>query len=414
MKLGLEKIRKLLAALGNPEKEYLKVQIAGTNGKGSVCAFLKAICLEAGIRAGVYTSPHLISITERINIGGVDITEDEFAKFASLVRETAERLFDAGEIDGVPTFFEQVTAIALLAFAEAKVEFAILETGLGGRLDATTAANAEIAAITRIDVDHQEYLGNTLAEIAAEKAAIIDGAIDVVLGAQRPDVFTVLPERCLANSVEPITGGGEFDWTLRKGSRSGSVKLETNLISFNEFELGLKGEHQIENAQVAVSLSQVLHYGYVDLADEAVFLGLQGAHHPGRLEFEGRFLFDGAHNVGGAKALRAFLEEFVIGPITLIFGAMNDKAVRGMAEILFSKADRLILTAVDNPRAMSAAEIAEQLPDGFDRSKIILTNSTDEALKKATEVSSDGDVIVVTGSLYLVGEAKRLLTAGNG
>src|SRR5580765_5081472 len=151
MKLGLENIRKLLTALGDPRNNYLKVQVARTNGKGSVCAFLNSICLEAGVKTGLYTSPHLISITERIRINGADISEDDFARLATHVRETAENLLAKGELGSRPTFFEQVTAIALVAFAEAKVQLAILETGLGGRLDATTAANAEIAAITRID-----------------------------------------------------------------------------------------------------------------------------------------------------------------------------------------------------------------------------------------------------------------------
>jgi len=161
MKLGLENIRTLLDALGKPHEKYLKVQVAGTNGKGSVCAFLNSICLAASVKTGLYTSPHLISITERIKIEGIDISEDEFARHATLVRETAEKLLAKGDLEYRPTFFEQMTAIALVAFAEAKVELAILETGLGGRLDATTAANAENAAIKRIDLDQKEILGKT-------------------------------------------------------------------------------------------------------------------------------------------------------------------------------------------------------------------------------------------------------------
>src|SRR5258706_1723344 len=197
MKLGLENIRTLLAALGNPQNNYLKVQVAGTNGKGSVCAFLNSICLEAGVKTGLYTSPHLISITERVKINGIDISEDDFARIATHIRETAEKLLGNGDLEYLPTFFEQVTAIALIAFAEAKIELAILETGLGGRLDATTAANAEIAAITRIDLDHQEHLGDTLEEIAGEKAAIITKKTKVVvIGAQTRSVMTMFRTRC--------------------------------------------------------------------------------------------------------------------------------------------------------------------------------------------------------------------------
>ena len=167
MKLGLESITKLLHALGQPQNNYLKVQVAGTNGKGSVCAFVDAICRSAGIKTGLYTSPHLISMTERIKIDGTDISETEFARLATLVRESCESLVRNGELETVPTYFEQVTAIGLKAFAEAGVQLAILETGLGGRLDATTAANADVLAITRIDLDHQQYLGVSLVEIAA-------------------------------------------------------------------------------------------------------------------------------------------------------------------------------------------------------------------------------------------------------
>jgi dihydrofolate synthase/folylpolyglutamate synthase len=203
MKLGLENIRVLLRTFENPQDNFLKVQVAGTNGKGSVCAFLDSICVAAGVRTGMFTSPHLVTITERVRTGGVDINEAVFAGLATRVRETSEKLVAAGEIESVPTYFEQVTAIALLAFAEAGVELAILETGLGGRLDATTAANAEICAITRIDLDHQQYLGETLEEIAAEKAAIIHDGSRVVIGEQRPEAMEVILERCRMFGIAP-------------------------------------------------------------------------------------------------------------------------------------------------------------------------------------------------------------------
>src|SRR5688572_14082294 len=208
MKLGLENITTLLAALENPHNNYKKVQVAGTNGKGSVCAFLDSICREADIKTGLYTSPHLISITERVKIEGVDIAQDEFARLATLVRDTSESLVHEAKLERIPTFFEQVTAIALLVFAEHRVELAILETGLGGRYDAVTAANAEIAAITRIDLDHQEYLGETIEEIAAEKAAIIHAGSRVVIGEQDPEVMDVIRNRCRDLGVEPHSAPG--------------------------------------------------------------------------------------------------------------------------------------------------------------------------------------------------------------
>ncbi len=195
MKLGLESTEKLLAALGNPEKNFLKIQVAGTNGKGSTCAFLDAICLSAKIKTGLFTSPHLVSITERIKINGEEISEKDFAQQATKIRRISEDLVKNGKLENVPTFFEQVTAIAISAFAEAKIELAILETGLGGRFDSVTATHAEIVAITPVDFDHQKILGNTLAEIAAEKAAIIRRGIKAVVSKQRPESLFVINNR---------------------------------------------------------------------------------------------------------------------------------------------------------------------------------------------------------------------------
>ncbi|HUR96790.1 MAG TPA: folylpolyglutamate synthase/dihydrofolate synthase family protein [Pyrinomonadaceae bacterium] len=410
MKLGLENIRTLLAALGNPQNNYLKVQVAGTNGKGSVCAFLNSICLAAGINTGMYTSPHLNSITERIRIGGKEISEDDFARFATRVRERSEGLAAAGEIDGIPTFFEQVTAIALLAFAEARVALAILETGLGGRLDATTAANAEIAAITRIDLDHQKYLGETIGEIAAEKAAIVHSGSRVVIGDQQKAAMNVIVKRCADVGVQPhfashLTEGGN-----PSGSEGVSCGEQTPSPRVGFPRLGLGGRHQVENASIAIHIVDVLREHF-PISEQNVRDGLQSASHPGRLEFSGRFLFDGAHNIGGARALREYLDEFVNQPITIIFGAMEDKDVSEIASILFPKANKLILTQPENPRALSAAQLRGSVPDDLDPANVFTTDNSSEAIEKANGVSGEGDLILVTGSLYLVAEARAIVSA---
>lgn len=371
MKLGLENPRNLLQALGNPQNNYLKVQVAGTNGKGSVCAFLDSICRNANIKTGLYTSPHLVSITERIKIDGEEISEKDFAGYATKVREVteAEKLY--------ATFFEQMTAIALLAFAEKEVELAILETGLGGRLDATTAANAEIVAITPIDYDHQQYLGETLTEIAGEKAAIINSPKQkVVVSKQCPEAEKVILERCKEFGITPITD---------------------SKFRVPNLKLGLAGKHQIENAKVAICLAEILK-----IDKRQIINGLQTATHKGRLEFYKEILFDGAHNIAGAKALRAYLEEVVSQPITLIFGAMKDKQIAEIAEILFPVADKLILTKPDNPRSALPEDLAK-----FTTQKVYLTSSISEALKLAKTFPDN--LTCVTGSLYLVGEAQRIL-----
>jgi dihydrofolate synthase/folylpolyglutamate synthase len=439
MKLGLENIRRLLAALGNPQNNYLKVQVAGTNGKGSVCAFLNSICLRAGINTGLYTSPHLVSITERLRINGADVSEADFASLATRVRDTSETLVASGELETSPTFFEQVSAIALCAFADERVELAILETGLGGRLDATTAANAEIAAITRIDIDHQEYLGNTLAEIAAEKAAIIHEGSRVVIGEQDAEAMEVILERCRAVGVAPMlvtTGGnptgregfsildfGFWILDLRSGRRlfadaseiqNPKSKIQnprSRSLQVAFAPLGLAGRHQIENAKVAVAVAELLSDQF-PITEEDILTGLKAASHPGRLERIGRFLLDGAHNVGGALALREYLDEFIDQPITMIFGSMKDKDVKEIASILFPKAQKLILTRPDNSRALPAEALRELVPIAADPQRLFVTTSAEDAISKAyDEVSTEEHLIVVTGSLYLVGEVKRLLTA---
>ncbi|MEP7075697.1 MAG: folylpolyglutamate synthase/dihydrofolate synthase family protein [Acidobacteriota bacterium] len=415
MKLGLENIRRLLVELGDPQDNYIKVQVAGTNGKGSVCAFLDSICNTAGIKTGTFTSPHLVSITERIRINGADISEDDLARHATFVRETAESLLGKGELEYRPTFFEQITAIGLVAFAEAKVDVAILETGLGGRLDATTAANAEIAVITRIDFDHQEYLGETIEEITAEKAAIITAETrDVILGDQSREVMRLLRKHCSDLGIEPLNDEYEPWRTLSNGD--GTVKVGMSLIDFPPIRLGLKGKHQIENAQTALQAARALlyHGRFLDCeSDEEevrILEGLQNAWHPGRLEFRGQYLFDGAHNIGGAIALRDFLDETGDNPITMIFGAMKDKNVAAILEILLPKAERLILTKPANQRALTAEQIVRLLPNNYDRERVILTETAAEAFEKANEFNNDG-IILVTGSLYLVGEISALTKA---
>lgn len=405
MKLGLENIGKLLDALGNPQTKYLKVQVAGTNGKGSVCAFLEAICLQAGIKVGMTTSPHLVSITERIKINGQEISEKDFARHATHIREISEKLVEKGELETVPTYFEQVTAIALNAFAEAKIELAILETGLGGRFDATTAARAEIAAITPIDFDHQKILGNALAEIAAEKAAIIRGDTQVVVSKQPKEALDVILQRCakfsvLLNLAENVQTISNFKFQISN--------FKTQKSEYENVKLGLSGKHQIENAKVAILLAEILQEKF-KITDKNIIQGLETATHKGRLEFYNGILFDGAHNAAGAKALKIYLDEFIKQPIIMIFGSMLDKDLTEIAEILFTKADKLILTKPDNPRAMETSELLKCVPKFLEKENVFIVETVAEAIKKAREMSSENHLILVTGSLYLIGEAQKIL-----
>jgi dihydrofolate synthase/folylpolyglutamate synthase len=411
MKLSLENIRKLLPAIGDPQNNYLKVQVAGTNGKGSVCAFLDSICNTAGIKTGTFTSPHLVSITERIRINGRDISEDDFAHHTTSVRDTAEQMLADGELEYRPTFFEQITAIALVAFADAGVELAILETGMGGRLDATTAANAEIAAITRIDFDHQEYLGKTIEEIAAEKAAIIHEGSKVVIGQQSNDAMRVILDRCRELKIIPRAAGKRYMWQL---------DISTKKTTIAEFDVdppaelgalpGLRGRHQIENAYTAIMVAGELANEFnIELSEEDVRHGIESARHPGRLDYQGKYRFDGAHNVGGAKALAEYLDEFEKRPVTMIFGAMRGKNVAEMLKILAPICAEIVFTVPANTRSLSYHELLDCLQTMISREHTFATDTVAKAIDIAETVMPEDGVILVTGSLYLVGEVKKII-----
>lgn len=412
IKLGLRNTEALLEALGNPQKSFQSVQIAGTNGKGSTAVMLEAICRAAGIPTGLYTSPHLISITERIRINGADISESDFAKHATSVKAAAESLLDHKALETLPTFFEHVTAIALLAFREAGVQLAILETGMGGRLDATTVAGADTIAITPLALDHQEYLGQTLAEIAGEKAAIIRPGVSAVIAPQPANALAVILRRCAEVGVEPelnqhwgrieeVTDDGRF-----------RVTFETAETKYTKVLLGLRGRHQVTNAMVAVRLAESLRRQGFAIAKEAVVSGLEKAHHQGRLElFEGQpsVLLDGAHNPSGAQALRDYLNEFVKGPITLVFGAMKDKRLKEIIEILFPIADLVILARPNNPRAAGVDELRALAAQAVAPEKITVSISIQDAIDQAKNATPAGGTICVTGSLYLVGETMAIM-----
>ena len=427
IKLGLENTETLLAALGNPQEQFPAVQIAGTNGKGSTAAFLDSICRVSGIRVGLFTSPHLVSITERIQIDGQQISEDQFAHFTLTVKQTAEELVARGKLQTLPTFFEHITAIALLAFCETKVELAILETGLGGRLDSTTAAGAEIVAITPVAMDHQEYLGTTLREISGEKAAIIRPGTTAIIAPQEDAAFEVIMQRCESVEVVPrlidpshhsshqqTQDRFRFRSRVEEATQDGRcmVTFESDAATYDHLTVALRGRHQSVNALTAIALAEALRERGFQIPHDAIVRGIETASHPGRLEiWKGppRFLFDGAHNPAAARALREYLDEFVKEPITMIFGAMRDKTLSEMTAALFPRAERVILTTLDNPRAASIDALAAVVPEDFDQARVLRASTVGEALQLARTVTPTDDLVCVTGSLYLVGAAQGAL-----
>lgn len=432
MNLGLSRILALTAACGEPQLQYPSVLIAGTNGKGSTAAMTFAIARAAGLRVGLYTSPHLVEITERIRLaegdGVRDISQDEFAQYATEVRALGERLLGTGQLTSVPSLFEQLTMLAFLYFAAQQVDLAVLEVGLGGRLDATNVSAPLVTAITPIDYDHQRHLGYTLPEIAGEKAGIIKPQTPVIVAPQTSAVMQVIAARAnelrapllsleeelsaalfLATAVEhqdavsPALGLCRLRYTHRQGEY--------------DVRLGLRGRYQVTNALLAIHIAEALQRAGLPLTPASISAGLQQAEWSGRLELvtwpdaKVPLLLDGAHNPAGAQVLRDFLQEFCADiPVTLVFGVMTDKPFGEMEEILFPAATTLIAAKVNNPRAADPRELTQRAEAlGY---RVQQADSVRAALQLAQETTPPNGVVCACGSLYLVGEIKGLIEAG--
>src|SRR5262245_35819618 len=414
MKLGLESVRALARISSDPQKRFPAVHIAGTNGKGSTAAMTASFLRAAGMRVGLYTSPHLVSITERIRVDGDEISPDEFARLATDVRADGERLVAENALPAPPTFFEQVTMIAYLYFAERKVDLAVLEVGLGGRLDATNICEPVVTAITPVGFDHQKYLGDTLASIAGEKAGIVKPGVPVVIAAQSGEAMNTIAARCEELNAPMIVTSDPIDPEASDaGENVGRYRFRYRTRR-DEYalRLGLRGRHQITNAVVAIHIAEHLRLAGFDIPQPAVVEGLNNAEWPGRLEMirlspsHAPLLLDGAHNADGARALRDFLDEhFRSTPITIIFGVMADNTIGEMGEALFHTANQVIVTRIASPRAAEPTAIAEA-----SRRDVIRVESAAEALAEALRITPTDGLIVVCGSLFLVGELRQSLS----
>jgi dihydrofolate synthase/folylpolyglutamate synthase len=409
-KYGLESTKLLLEKLDHPDRAFESVIVAGTNGKGSVAAMIESITRASGIRTALYTSPHLVRIEERARVNGTCISADEFARHATEVRSAAQALIAEGRLAALPTFFEHMTAIALSHFRESGAELAVLEVGLGGRLDATNAVAAVCAVVTQIDFDHQNILGNTMAEIATEKAAIIKPGARAVIGRQRHQVAgEVLMRRCLETNVLPVFANEPASVSISDYGRT-TFDYESARSNYSRIMVGLRGRHQAENAVAAIEAAELLAEMGFAVKREAIIKGLRAVQWPGRLELiDDRpcILLDGAHNPGGARALRAYLEEVWRGPVTLVFGAMSDKDIAGMAAELFPAAKTVVLTRVKDRRAANNTKLGSSAL-GSSRN-VIFTETVTQAVSWARSVTPPEGLICVAGSLHLVGEVKRFL-----
>ena len=395
MRPGLERIETLLEALGNPERRYTLAQVAGTNGKGSVAAMLAAILKADGRRVGLYTSPHLVSFRERIRVDGEAIAEDDVADGFDAIATLVARL-DA-------TMFEASTALALDHFAREAVDVAVLEVGLGGRLDATTVGTPAVTALARIDLDHQEVLGATLAAIAAEKAAIIRSGV-AVSAAQAPEAADVLVARAAAVGVPLLMEGRELGVRVRARDLDAQTLDATGPgWRLEGLRLPLLGVYQPSNALVALAAARAL-----GVRDAACREGLARARWPGRFEVlrarDRIVVLDGAHNPAGAAALAASLTEwFGDTPLTLVFGALRDKDAPGMLAALAPRARRLIVTASSSPRAARPEALRDAAPAG---AAVELADSAPEALALAAREPRT-PILCVAGSLSLLGDVLR-------
>lgn len=381
-KLGLERIGTVLQALGEPQNSYRTVHVAGTNGKGSTCAMIEAGLRAAGVRTGLFTSPHLIEPVERIQIDGIPVTKDQFREAFEIVHDTAGKL----DLDCHPTYFETVTAMAFWLFRELGVETAVVETGLGGRLDATNVIQPAVAVITAIDFDHEAYLGHTIEAIAGEKAGILKPGTPAVFARQRPEAETVLETR--AKELDIRVERAE-DFEIR------GLEIDARGSSFNGLRCPLPGEHQVDNAINAVLTLRKLG---------VPANGIEEARWPGRLECVAPnpdVILDGAHNPAGARALRRYIERFYSGrKLWMIYGAMRDKAVEEIAEILFPLAQELIFTAPDAPRALRPEALLEMAGQGR------IAKDVEAAIGMLNAEAGADDVVIITGSLFLIGEAR--------
>jgi dihydrofolate synthase/folylpolyglutamate synthase len=401
IKFGLSSTVKLLDRLGNPQLHLKAVHIAGTNGKGSTSAMISSVLVRAGYRVGLYTSPHLVRFNERFRINDQDVGDTKLLEIFRRVRAVVDEREP-------PTFFEMTTAMALALFAEGPVDWAVLEVGMGGRLDATNVIRPQVAVITNISLEHQEFLGSTIAAIAREKAGIIKHKVALVTAVTQPAALAVIKTCCLREEA-PWYRVGQHLRVRSQGARRFSYHgLDWHLW---DLRTPLPGRHQLLNAATALGALELLaRQGECNLSPDEVSEGLLSTRWPGRLEWLSRtppILVDGAHNLAGAMVLRrALQEEFTYDRLILVLGIMADKDLRGMVATLAPLAEHIILTRPRYDRAAAPEALLEA--GGNFRQRMEVIERAEGALARAREIARPSDLVVVTGSLYFIGEVKEI------
>ena len=404
IKFGLANIQTLVAALGQPHSHFKSILIAGTNGKGSVTAMTDMALRSAGLKVGRYTSPHLVHLEERFAIDGTPVDSGVLVGLIQEMQVLSDGLIANGSLESPPTFFEVTTAIGFELFRRAHVDVAVLEVGLGGRLDATNIVQPIATAITSIDFDHEQYLGNTLAAIAAEKAGVLRRGIPVVVGpvpAEARDVLVSMSELSGATFVE-ADSGVRLE-SIGSDGRT-TIRLATELHDYGRVQLGLRGDHQVPNALVAVRLLEQLER-QLPVTAASITAGIRDVRWPGRLQMlelsrGRRVLLDAAHNPAGAWALASYFKREFPEPLPLVFGAMRDKDVSLMLKTLLPVASVIVMTQPDTPRAHDAGELAAIARTLSPAARIEVESDPARALERAWTYCP---VICAAGSIFLVG-----------
>jgi dihydrofolate synthase/folylpolyglutamate synthase len=410
IKLGLEKPKEILSLLGNPHESFSSIHVAGTNGKGSVSAMIASIFTAYGFKVGLFTSPHLVSFTERIRVNNEQISECEVI---SLTEEIRTQISNFKYQIQNPTFFEFVTAMAFLYFSRKNVDLAVIETGMGGRLDATNIINPKISVITKISYDHKEFLGNTIEKIAYEKAGIIKEGIPVVSADQEPEAERVLIETAKKRSSSFFIYGKDFTGEINNSNIYGlSFNYRDKRISIKDIYCPLPGRHQLINASVSIkAASEVIRSLGKKIDERLIKKGIENTKWRGRLEIVKKdplIIVDGAHNPNAAETLSDFIKDYLRDyKLTLIIGVMADKDVEGIIKPLLPHASKIIFTSPEYERALNPQKLS-QIASAMGYPSLVaksIKESLEIAMDKKQMVNDKKQVILITGSFYTVGEA---------
>lgn len=405
IKLGLENTADFMSRLGNPERDLKSVHVTGTNGKGSVCVLVAEVLRKHGMKVGLYTSPHLVDFRERIEVNGRKISEKDVLRIGTELKKTMEAMASEDREKQL-TFFEFTTGLAFKYFSEKKVDIVVAEVGMGGRLDATNILSPEVSVITRIGLEHTNYLGATIPDIAREKAGIIKSGVSVVTCEGKPEALSVIESTCSRKGAQLRRLGRDFNVSDVRQSLAGTAFDYFGVSRMKDLRVRLLGGYQSENAAAAIAVIEELDRRGIHVSEEDVRNGLLSARWPGRLDIVSKkplVIFDGSHNPDGVKTTASVLRQLDLVPLTVVVGCMDDKDARGIVRALAPVAAKMIVTQARYKRALSAEALHRIVQEEFNGDTKVFPEARTAFETSLNEVAGKG--ICIIGSLYLVGEA---------